>query len=121
MKNQYSGINLLGLFSDLPYEERKDRQAELHQNLFDDGKISKPETYTYRGNERTKGQLGREEIEYALKKGYIQYDELLTPPEIIDKVLDKILTEFQKEVKLKANDLILWELYDKENFKKNFY
>ena len=54
-------------------------------------------------------------MEYALEKGYIELADILTPPEIIDKVLDKILTEFQKEVKLKANDLILWELYDKEN------
>ena len=94
MKNQYSGINLLGLFSDFSYEDRKDRQAELRQKLFDDEKISKPETYTYRGNDRTKGQLRREEIEYALEKGYITVDDVLTPPEIIDKVLDKILSGY---------------------------
>ena len=72
MKNQYSGINLLGLFSDLPDEERKDRRVELKKKLFDDGKISKPTTYNYRKQNRTQGQLGREEVEYALEKGYIE-------------------------------------------------
>ena len=103
MKNQYSGINLLGLFSDLTDEERKDRLVELKKKLFDDGKISKPTTYNYRKQNHTQGQLGREEVEHALEKGYIELADILTPPEIIDKVLDKILTEFQKEVKLKPN------------------
>ena len=80
-KNQYSGINLLGLFSDLTDEERKDRRVELKKKLFDDGKISKPTTYNYRKQNRTQGQLGREEVEYALEKGYIELADILTPGE----------------------------------------
>ena len=81
----------------------------------EDGKISPLENYTYRNKKRTKGQLTREAIEYALEKGYIEIDDVLTPPEIVDKILDKILTEFQKETNLKANDNIYWEIYDEKN------
>ena len=45
MKNQYSGINLLGLFADLSLEERQQRISALKQQLFDDGKITTPENY----------------------------------------------------------------------------
>ena len=116
MKNKSkSGINLLGLYSNYEPTERKDKLAQLRQKLFDDNKISAPTQYTYRNKSYFSGQIGKEEVEYALQKGYLKIEDVPSPPEIIDLVLSKILTEFQKTVNLQKDDIILWELYDQKN------